>query len=83
MSPKKKGKTKKAQLKESLKNTLQLALDCYPDLRNMLKKDLTIDEMARDIMTSLEEFTPSAIKGLKAGVTIGKRVKQLSKKLRL
>jgi len=77
-------KTKKAQLKEALKNTLILVLDCYPEIRKMLKKDLTVDEMAKDIMTSLQEFTPEAMKDLTAGrAKIGKRVKELAKKLKI
>ena len=77
-------KTKKAQLKEALKNTLTLVLDCYPEIRKMLKKDLTVDEMAKDIMTSLKEFTPEAMKDLTAGrAKIGKRIKKLAKKLKI
>ena len=84
MSPKKKGKTKKAQLKESLKTTLELVLHCYPEIRKMLKKDLTVDEMAKDIMSSLEEFTPEAMKDVTTGrAKIGKRIKKLAKKLKL
>jgi len=77
--------TKKAKLKEALKTTLSLVLECYPDLRGMLKKDLTIDDMANDIMTSLEEFTPEKMQELKGASKkeLAKRVKELSKKLRL
>ena len=82
--PKKGRKTKKAQLKQKLKETLTLVLDCYPDIKGMLKKSLTVDEMARDIMTSLEEFTPEAMKDLTTGrAKIGKRIKTLAKKLKI
>jgi len=80
MSP----KTKKAQLKEALKTTLTLVLDCYPEIRKMLKKDLTVDEMASDIMTSLEEFTPEKMAEIKSGRAIlGKKLKKLAKKLKI
>ena len=80
----KKRKTKKAQLKKSLKTTLKLVLDCYPEIRKMLKKDLTVDAMASDIMNSLEEFTPEAMKDLTTGkVAVGKRIKTLAKKLKI
>ena len=84
MSKKERKPSKKAQLKEALNNTLQLVLDCYPEIRKMLKKDLTVDEMAKDIMTSLEEFTPEAMKDVTTGrAKIGKRIKKLAKKLKL
>ena len=89
MSPQEKRKRKrkarkKAQLKDSLKTTLQLVLKCYPEIRKMLKKGLTVDEMASDIMTSLEEFTPEAMKDITTGrIKVGKRIKKLAKKLKL
>jgi len=77
-------KAKRAQLKDSLKNTLQLVLDCYPEVRKMLKKDLTVDEMAKDIMSSLEEFTPEAMQDLRTGrAEVGKRIKTLAKRMKL
>lgn len=80
MSP----KTKKAKLKEALKTTLTLVLEIYPEIKKMLKKDLTVDEMAKDIMTSLEEFTPEKMKDLRSGRAIlGRKMKKLAKKLKI
>jgi len=80
----KRRKSKREQLKEALKRTLTLVLDCYPEIKGMLKKDLTVDQMASDIMTSLEEFTPEKMKEIKSGRAIlGKKLKKLAKKLKI
>ena len=90
MSPKKAkkakqpSKRKKALLRASLRETLLLALECYPDLKGMLKKDLTVDQMVSDIMTSLKEFSPEKMTGIeKAGVKLGKKIKKIAEKLKI
>lgn len=72
MTKKPKKQSKKAELKKSLIHTLDLALQVYPDIKDLLRKDMTTEKMANDLLSSLGELDAETIRDLSGKGKLGK-----------
>ena len=74
----------KKKVRAQLTKTIKMVLREYPDIKGMLKPDLTPRKMASDLMKTFSTFNAEAIAEIKKEPgLLAKKLKKLEKQLKL